>query len=252
MLDLPTFWRHRAATHGHTGWRDQVVYAYDQQERLRLVDDLLSRLDLPRGATAVDFGCGTGDFSRLLLDRGLRVVGYDPFVTPRLEHRRFAFSRQPAELEGTACDLVLSVTVLDHVLDDRQLQGTLALIARLLRPDGRLVMLEYALDAWQTLCPNGFQAFRRLDDWDRCFGRAGLALLEHGPAPHPGDSPSPGYASYRHHPAVRALRRLGLGDRRPAQLALRHLARRVMRREPPVLPHPAASPMKYMICTGRG
>jgi SAM-dependent methyltransferase len=254
MIDLPSFWRERAAKHGHTGWRDQVVYVYDQQERLRIVGDLLTRLEAPTaGGAAIDFGCGTGDFSRLLIDRGFEVCGYDPFIVPELDDPRFTYVGEAEALAGVSdVDVVLSVTVLDHVLDEAELDASLSRLRAALRSGGRVVLIEYALDAEpETDIRNGFQAFRTLDGWKRAFERNRLTLVDSGPVPHPADSPSAGYRRYRKKLAVRAMRRLGLRPRKHTHGWLKRFALNALRVHPPAVPHPSASPLKFMVCEGR-
>src|SRR5712691_8684489 len=88
MTSGHSFWSQRLHVHGHTGWSDPTIYAYDQLERLRLVEAAISKTQVVRGR-ALDFGSGTGDFSRLLLRMGFEVCSYDPFVTPRIRSPRF-------------------------------------------------------------------------------------------------------------------------------------------------------------------
>jgi hypothetical protein len=71
---LRQFWQTRYAKHGHTGWSDSAIYAYDQLERLAIVGSAIERLG-NGPETALDYGCGSGDFSPLLLRSGLRVWG---------------------------------------------------------------------------------------------------------------------------------------------------------------------------------
>ena len=102
-----------------------MIYAYDQLERKQIVSQVLPRLDLPEARVAVDFGCGTGDFSRLLIERGFSVHAYDPYVTPRWTHDRLfpAGSLEDLRERVSDADLVLSVTVLDHITDERQFEA---------------------------------------------------------------------------------------------------------------------------------
>ena len=66
MLDLnKEYWENRTKEKGHTGWSDPIIYSYDQKIRLNTVKYILKSLSI-RGGSALDYGCGTGDFSVLL------------------------------------------------------------------------------------------------------------------------------------------------------------------------------------------
>lgn len=246
--DLSSFWRGRASRHGHTGWGDQVLYAYDQLERLQIVTTLMPKIAAGAGETvALDFGCGTGDFSRLLLGMGFEVYGYDPFVEPRLDHPKFTYVNDLDALASVPpVDVVLSVTVLDHILDPAQLDDTLARMHGLLRPGGSLLLIEYALQ--QPRETSHYQAFRTLAQWHDALERSAFHMIDSGPVPHPAESPSKGFRAYRRKPIVRVLRRLNLAHRGLPRMTLRREARRSLAAHPPSVPHPNPSPMRFMVC----
>jgi demethylmenaquinone methyltransferase / 2-methoxy-6-polyprenyl-1,4-benzoquinol methylase len=100
-------------------------------------------LGLPEGARVLDLACGTGDLSRLCERRGYRVVGTDlsagmlaanertaPVV--EADGRRLPFA--DAAFDGLVCGYALR--------NFSDLPGTLAETARVLRPGGRLAVLE--------------------------------------------------------------------------------------------------------------
>ncbi|KRR12608.1 methyltransferase type 12 [Bradyrhizobium jicamae] len=102
------------------------------------------------GLSILDFGCGTGVYSRILKQRGAgRVVGYDPALGMLSYARRRAekeainisfVSHLPASLMGQF-DLVLAAYVLPYAATETELQAMCADIAVLLRPGGRFVTL---------------------------------------------------------------------------------------------------------------
>src|SRR5215472_683344 len=142
-----SYWQDRFRGLGHTGWADPVIYSYDQPERLAIVEAALSRWSANRGV-ALDFGCGTGDFSRLLLRLGYTVCGYDPYVQPQLSSRGFTYatSYEDISIKEHSATLVLSVTALDHILEEHAFLEAIISIRRLLRQTGVFICLEYALD----------------------------------------------------------------------------------------------------------
>ncbi|AZE47017.1 hypothetical protein C4K04_1325 [Pseudomonas chlororaphis] len=98
----------------------------------------------------LDFGCGNGMYSRWMKQRGARrVVGYDVsdgmlhYARRREEKDRLGIeytSRLDADHEGQF-DLVLAVYVLPYASTQQELQAMCAMMARPLRPGGRLVAL---------------------------------------------------------------------------------------------------------------
>lgn len=206
-----SFWGERHTRFGHTGWADPVIYAYDQLERLSIIKAaILGRQQ--SGGLALDFGCGTGDFSKLLLGLGFTVCGYDPYVQPQIHSPQFTYAGTCADIPfgDKSLDLVLSVTVLDHILDDCLLNAALKSFHRLLKHGGIFSMMEYALDSnverERLGLRNEYQAFRSLDEWQYLLDRHSFRILSVSPVPHPTFSPSPGYCAYARSNLVRLLR----------------------------------------------
>lgn len=119
------------------------VWRAGQERRLQMI--LAAAAGRERGRVFVD-GCGVGQYLARLAETAALAVGLDI----EWERTREAYARHPRVVCGAgehlpfasaSFDLVLSHEVLEHVADDRQ---TLAEIARVLAPGGRLVLF----------CPN--------------------------------------------------------------------------------------------------
>jgi SAM-dependent methyltransferase len=155
-----TYWEDRAQR--FAGDRDGLaaVCSYGMPEFYNRVIDWEQRLALDpwlrvRPATRVlDVGCGVGRWSRLLAGRGAQVMGVDLSPTMVSEARRRAAAAglacrfavvDASRLQlGEQFDLVLGVTVLQHILDATLLRSALAAMAAHLAPGGRMVLLEAA------------------------------------------------------------------------------------------------------------
>ena len=156
------YWEDRARRFAGEGAGLAAVCAYGMPEFYNRAIDLEQRLALapwlkvPPGTRVLDIGCGVGRWSRLLAARGADVTGVDISPTMIEEARRRAQSEGVADrcrfhvkdisaldVEGEF-DLVLGVTVLQHILDPGALRATLQALSTRVAPEGRIVFLEAA------------------------------------------------------------------------------------------------------------
>lgn len=206
------FWSERVSRYGHTGWSDAAVYAYDQPLRLAALRQWLQAQSFPDAASALDFGCGTGDFCALLAERFATVVGCD--LSPAV--LAVAAQRHPSPRIRYTADvdvalaqrhaLILCVTVLQHVVDDAELRALLRRFAAALEPGGQVVVLEtFAAGAPAV---NSYLKRRTRESLVAAFAAAGLGLRSQRGFYHPSESPTPAFLAYRRRPWVRVLSRL--------------------------------------------
>jgi SAM-dependent methyltransferase len=131
------------------GFYNRVI---DLEQRLALAP----WLRVPAGTRILDLGCGVGRWSRLLAARGATVTGVDISPTMIDEARRRARREGVADrcrfhvsdianlgVEGEF-DLVLGVTVLQHILDPNALSATLLAMRSRVAAGGCIVLLEAA------------------------------------------------------------------------------------------------------------
>lgn len=128
----------------------QTMVPRDSPYLRRHVDELVRFGGLGPGDRILEVGCGMGRYTIPLADRGLNVEGLDltPFLLERL--RAYDGGRRgltlhcldvldaPATL-GARYDAVVALFTLHHLHD---LERSLAAMAALLRPRGRVVFLE--------------------------------------------------------------------------------------------------------------
>jgi demethylmenaquinone methyltransferase/2-methoxy-6-polyprenyl-1,4-benzoquinol methylase len=116
-----------------------MTFGLDQHWRRSTVDALA----LPEDARILDLACGTGDLSRAALRLGYRVVGADlsagmlaanGAATPLVEADGSRMPFAAAAFDGLVCGYALR--------NFTDLAATLAECARVLRPGGRLAVLE--------------------------------------------------------------------------------------------------------------
>ena len=94
----------------------------------------------PAPARVLEVGCGRGDLARAIARAGHRVVAIDPDA-PAGELFRAATLEDFADPEPF--DAVVASLALHHIAD---LPGALERIVSLLRPAGRLIVNEHAID----------------------------------------------------------------------------------------------------------
>lgn len=131
-------------------------------------------LALPDGAEALDLCCGTGDQSVALRKRGARVAAAD-FCIPMLALARHKFQRfgsaRPGPLAADALALPFpprrfdGATVSFGLRNVADLDAALRQLAGVLRPGGRLVVLEFAIPRLPGLRQLYLFYFRRLLPW---------------------------------------------------------------------------------------
>jgi demethylmenaquinone methyltransferase/2-methoxy-6-polyprenyl-1,4-benzoquinol methylase len=131
-------------------------------------------LDLPGDSEALDLCCGTGDQSVALRKRGARVAAAD-FCVPMLALARRKFGRlgspRPAPLAADALALPFpqkrfdGATVSFGLRNVADLDAALRQLAGVLRPGGRLVVLEFAVPELSVLRGLYLFYFRRLLPW---------------------------------------------------------------------------------------
>ena len=188
------YWEDRARR--FAGERDGLaaVCAYGMPEFYNRAIHMEQRLALgpwlkvDAGTRVLDVGCGIGRWSRLLAARGAVVTGVD--LSPTM----IAQAQQRAAAEGIAerCrfevqdvsnldvgerfDLVLGVTVLQHILDTGALRAALAAMARHLAPGGRMILLEAAPAAPLNRCDSTVFRARHRDVYLNMIRDCGLEL----------------------------------------------------------------------------
>jgi SAM-dependent methyltransferase len=231
-IDIESFWKLRLQTVGHTGWLDPKIYSFDQICRLHVFESWLASKRL-RPGTGFEFGCGTADFSRLLNKKGWNMVAYDKFIAPKYQAPSFRFINSVAGEEFSAAfDLLVSVTVLDHLVDDDEFVQTLQRFRTMIRPDGRFFFLEYspASEADRS----SYQALRSMPVWIRALEIAGFSVTEVIPFFHPMHAPVPAWSTYEQMGLTKITSRYGNNKclRYVSRLMLSVAARRCLASKP--------------------
>ena len=146
----------------------------------------------------LDVGCGIGRWSCRLAARGASVTGVDLSPTMIVQAYRRAAAQGVAarcrflaqdlatlEVDGQF-DLILGVTVLQHILEPAALRAAVQRLASHLRAGGTLILLEAAPERAVTSCDSPIFRARQRDEYRRLFEDCGLmvrAITGVDPAP---------------------------------------------------------------------
>jgi SAM-dependent methyltransferase len=188
------YWEARAQRFAAEGAGLAAVCSYGMPGFYNRLIHLTQRLALARqlevapGSHVLDVGCGVGRWSRLLAARGAVVTGIDVSPTMIAEARRRSAARRLAgrchflvqDVAGLALtqrfDRILSVTVLQHILDPQALRAALARMAAHLTEEGVLILLEAAPVRVVRSCDSPVFEARPRSSYLRLFADCGLEL----------------------------------------------------------------------------
>jgi 2-polyprenyl-3-methyl-5-hydroxy-6-metoxy-1,4-benzoquinol methylase len=140
------------------------------------------------GARVLDVGCGIGRWSCRLAARGATVTGVDLSPTMIGEACRRAAAQGVAarcrflaqdlaalEVDGQF-DLILGVTVLQHILEPAALRAAVQRLTSHLSAGGALILLEAAPERAVTSCDSPIFRARQRDEYRRLFAACGLTV----------------------------------------------------------------------------
>jgi 2-polyprenyl-3-methyl-5-hydroxy-6-metoxy-1,4-benzoquinol methylase len=188
------YWEDRARRFAAEGAGLAAVCSYGMPDFYNRMIHRCQRLaldpwfDIAPGTRVLDVGCGIGRWSLLLAARGAVVTGMDLSPTMIAEAKRRADAsgmatrcrflvQDLAHLDaGDQFDLMVGVTVLQHILDTEALQTAVQRMTDHLAPGGRMVLLEAAPASIAKHCDTTVFRARQRDVYLELFAKAGLEL----------------------------------------------------------------------------
>jgi len=188
------YWEDRAQRFAVEGDGLAAVCAYGMPRFYNKLIDFCQRralepwLKAAPGTRVLDVGCGVGRWSRLLASRGAYVTGVDlsPTMIAEAERRtedcglasrcRFIVQDSAGLEVAGPFDLILCVTVLQHMLDVGSLRSALRRMALNLAPGGRLVVLEAAPTRIANHCNTSVFTARHRSFYLRLFNECGFRV----------------------------------------------------------------------------
>jgi len=178
---MGNYWNERAKKYGHTGWRNPIIYLYDQEVRLKVIQQMVD-WHITEYETMLDYGGGSGDFSLLLLSQFNKILFYDISETvvdiakKRIISEKCIFVGDKDALMNTTekMDLILAITVFQHIKDDEELRRDLANLKNKLSKNGRMIILE------DTFVNKEYESeyikYRKIESFEQLLSDVGLKV----------------------------------------------------------------------------
>jgi SAM-dependent methyltransferase len=144
--------------HSHLGQDshfDRIADVYDESLPAHVVEHYLRKrtafvLGLGAAGSVLDVGCGTGALARRLASAGYEVTGVDPSEGMLHVMRERSPEIRAVQASGTELpfdsdrfDVVLSVAAFHHIAEPGAVRATLAEMARVARPGGRILIWDH-------------------------------------------------------------------------------------------------------------
>jgi 2-polyprenyl-3-methyl-5-hydroxy-6-metoxy-1,4-benzoquinol methylase len=148
------------------------------------------------GRSALDVGCGVGRWSRMLARQGADVTGVDlaPTMIEEAGRRtrgsglnaRFLVADLTTLSLARKFDLIVGVTVLQHIMDEQDVNAAMQRLRDHLESGGRLVLLEAAPSRSTSRCNTPIFRARTAEQYRALFHGNGLRVVaETGVDPAP-------------------------------------------------------------------
>lgn len=179
-MQLKDYWDKRAKRFGAKGRGLKAVCSFGMPWLYNKYIDLIQRkalnhyLHAKKGEAILDIGCGIGRWSLKLAERGAMVTGVDlsqEMINIARERARdkglpISFIASPIQglmVEASSFDKALAVTCLQHIISDEEMERSITIISRALKPGGVFILLEVAPDKEIKRCDTEiFKARTRL------------------------------------------------------------------------------------------
>jgi ubiquinone/menaquinone biosynthesis C-methylase UbiE len=195
MSEIEAFWEARADRFAPEGEGLRAVCSYAMPAFYNRAIDLTQRVALDAvirsigsADSVLEYGCGIGRWTRQIARYSRDVVGVD-FSTSMLREaeRRTAAAGLKSRCRFMQCDvsaldlrrqfdLVIGVTVLQHIVEETRFRSAVEQLAHHVKPGGRLVIFEAAPSTVDHRADTGTFHARPLADYLDRIALAGLTV----------------------------------------------------------------------------
>lgn len=169
---------------GHIHLSEEENEADYRAKRLQIEETVRRHCTDPMERTLLDAGCGTGIFTESFVEMGFTVTGVD-FSATALEaaRRRTMATFLVAELASMRMDqqfdVIASIDVLFHVVEDRAWRRTLGTLGKHLKRGGKMVIQEHLVAEMPggATAQQGHVHFRTMEQYRRALGAMKLRVV---------------------------------------------------------------------------
>lgn len=152
-MSLKDFWDYRVKKYGKlsSSYTEKALHDYDNKLRWSAIN----AVDIKPNSEILDVGCNWGAWSFKLAALGHKVVGVD--ISPdaikiakdisidkNLDTRFYVMSGEEINFRAKSFDMIMSVTVMQHIMDDKLFLKTIENYYRALKDEGLVVIIESA------------------------------------------------------------------------------------------------------------
>jgi 2-polyprenyl-3-methyl-5-hydroxy-6-metoxy-1,4-benzoquinol methylase len=179
------YWEERAVKHGRLacGYLDPRHQVYEQPLRWAA----FARMSpIKLGERVLDIGCGVGTWSVRMAEQGAQVLGADisaamiDMAEPHAGVEYRVAAAHELDCPDSYFDLVVSVTVLQHITDPDELKRALRNLRRMLNDSGRFFVLEYSPLHSVPSQELTYMRYRTHQQWIDLMAGEGFALASSG------------------------------------------------------------------------
>lgn len=177
------YWEKRTKKYGHTGWASPIIYAFDNPIRIKIIDYLIEEsMKSYQNSCLLDFGCGIGEFAKSQEERFQNIVLYDKCndvlkkAEKLLKNAKIFWSFERLRKDKSYIyDAIFSITVLQHIMDIREMESVLSLFFERLDEKGCLYILESFGEVKNNV--NLYEKSWNYDDFVMMMEEAGFTLV---------------------------------------------------------------------------
>ncbi|WP_293718145.1 class I SAM-dependent methyltransferase [uncultured Phascolarctobacterium sp.] len=213
------YWDERARKNGHTGWNDLVIYYYDQKIRLNTIEYILKNTMSNIGGLSLDYGCGSGDFSKVCSKYFSEVIATDiseivlSSAKKIIKNSNIIFVSLNDKIFDNDYEVILSITVLQHILDDKALEELLRKFAKSLKvKNGKVILLESVAIDEKKIMENNYLKIRSFKRLLEIINNSGLIIESSYEFYNPLSENSSKFQKLNNNIFIRILKKLAMFD----------------------------------------
>lgn len=149
-MDIKKFWEKRVIDFGElsTGYTDPIFYEYDDNIRW---STFVNNVKIKKGNRVLDVGCNFGKWCRKIKALGAEVIGIDiseKVINIAKSYKNnityHAVKAEDMNFHKNSFDVIISITVLQHILDNKKFEKAVKKISDSVKKEGLVFIIDSA------------------------------------------------------------------------------------------------------------